>query len=32
MLDVTYSQVDVESEFGVVLLDSVILSLIASIK
>jgi len=32
MLDVTNSQVDVETEFGVVLLDSVSLSVIASIK
>jgi len=32
MLDVTHSQVDVETEFGVVLLDSVSLSVIASIK
>ena len=32
MLDVTHSQVDVETEFGVVLLDSVSLSAIASIK
>jgi len=32
MLDVTRSQVDVETEFGVVLLDSVSLSVIASIK
>ena len=32
MLDVTHSQVDVETEFVVVLLDSVSLSVIASIK
>ena len=32
MLNVTHSQVDVETEFGVVLLDSVSLSVIASIK
>ena len=32
MLDVTHSQVDVETEFGVVSLDSVILSILASIK
>jgi len=32
MLDVTHSQVDDETEFGVVLLDSVSLSVIASIK
>jgi len=32
MLDVTHSQVDAETEFGVVLLDSVSLSVIASIK
>jgi len=32
MLDCTYSQVDVETEFGVVLLDFVSLSVTASIK
>jgi len=32
MLDVTHSQADVETGFGVVLLDSVSLSVIASIK
>ena len=32
MLDVTHSQVDVETEFGVVSLDSVSLSIVASIK
>jgi len=32
ILDVTHTQVDVETEFGVVLLDSVSLSVIASIK
>ena len=32
MLDVTHSQVDVETEFGVVSLDSVSLSILASIK
>ena len=32
MLDITHSQVDVETEFGVVLLNSVSLSVIASIK
>jgi len=32
MLDVTHSQVDVEIEFGVVSLDSVGLSILASIK
>jgi len=32
MLDVTHSQVDVETEFGVVSLDSVSLSVIASIN
>jgi len=32
MLDVKHSQVDVETEFGVVLLGSVSLSVIASIK
>ena len=32
MLDVTHSQVHVETEFGVVLLDSVSLSVIASLK
>jgi len=32
MLDVTHSQVDDETEFGVVLVDSVSLSVIASIK
>jgi len=32
MLDVTYSQIDVETEFGVVSLDSVTLSILASIK
>jgi len=31
-VDATHSQVDVETEFGVVLLDSVSLSIIASIK
>jgi len=32
MLGVTHSQVDIETEFGVVILDSVSLSVIASIK
>jgi len=32
MLDITHSQVDVETEFGVVLLNSVSLSILASIK
>jgi len=32
MLDVTHSQVDVETEFGVVSLESVSLSILASIK
>jgi len=32
MLDVAHSQADVKTEFGVVLLDSVGLSVIASIK
>ena len=32
MLDVTHSQVDVETEFGVVSLDSVSVSILASIK
>jgi len=32
MLDVTHSQVDVETEFGVVSLNSVCLSILASIK
>jgi len=32
MLDVIHSQVDVEAEFGVVSLDSVSLSILASIK
>jgi len=32
MLDVTHSQVDAETEFGVVSLDSVSLSILASIK
>jgi len=32
MFDVTHSQVDVETEFGVVSLDSVSLSVIASIN
>jgi len=32
MLDVTHSQVDVETEFGVVSLDSVRLSILASVK
>jgi len=32
MLDVTHSQVDVETECGVVSLDSVSLSILASIK
>jgi len=32
MLDVTYSQIDVETELGVVSLDSVTLSILASIK
>jgi len=32
MLDVTHTQVDVETEFGVVLLDSVSLSVKASLK
>jgi len=32
MLSVTHSEVDVETEFGVVLLDSVSLSILASIK
>jgi len=32
MLDVAHSQVDVETEIGVVLLDSVSLSILASIK
>jgi len=32
MLDATHSQVDVETEFGVVSLDSVSLSLLSSIK
>ena len=32
MLDVTHSQVDVETEFGVVLLILILLSILASIK